>query len=82
MKLSCDQATKICDQNQYGEASFWDKVKLRFHLFLCEKCGLYSKQNNVLTKCYEIHKNSKNKVKQCLEKEEKEHMEKELKVRI
>ena len=82
MKLSCDEATKICDKNQYGEASLWDKIRLSFHLFLCEKCGLYSKQNEVLTKCYEIHKDSKSKKKYCLGEEDKKHLEKELKSRI
>lgn len=82
MKLSCDEATKICDKNQYGEASLWEKIKLSFHLFLCKKCGLYSKQNTVLTKCYEVHKNAKNGASHCLSNEDKKHLEKELKSRI
>jgi len=82
MKISCDEATKICDKNQYGEASLWDKVKINFHLLLCKKCGLYSKQNTILTKCYEIHKNASNIASHCLSKEDKKHLEKELKARI
>ena len=42
MKISCDEATKICDKSQYKEASFLDKVKLNFHLILCKKCGKYT----------------------------------------
>jgi len=82
MKISCDEATKICDKNQYGEASLWEKIKLNFHLFLCEKCGLYSKQNAVLTKCYEAHKKNKNDSSHCLTEEDKKHLEKELKAKI
>lgn len=48
--ISCDEATAICDKNQYGEASRWDKIRLNFHLMLCKHCKAYSKQNNVITK--------------------------------
>ena len=82
MKISCDEATKICDKNQYGEASLWDKIKLNFHLFLCKKCGLYSKQNIVLTKCYEVHKNANNGTSHCLSEDEKKQLEKELKAKL
>lgn len=81
MKISCDEATKICDKNQYNEASLLEKIKLNFHLFLCKKCGLYSKQNNILTKCYEVHKNADGKNEHCLSEEDKKHLEKELKAR-
>jgi len=82
MKISCDEATKICDQNQYKEASFLDKLKLTFHLFLCKKCGQYSHQNNVMTKCYEKHKLFEIKKNNCLKDEEKKCMEEELKTKI
>ena len=82
MKISCDEATKICDKNQYGEASLWDKIKLNFHLFLCKKCGLYSKQNTVLTKCYEVYKNANNGALHCLSENEKKHLEKEVKAKL
>ncbi len=82
MKLTCDEATSICDKNQYNEATLWEKIKLSIHIFLCEKCGLYSKQNNTMTKCYDIHKDAENKKTHCLSEPEKKHLEKELKVRI
>ena len=78
MKLTCDEATTICDKSQYGEASFWEKLKLTFHIIMCKNCGLYSKQNSVLTKCYQKQK-CKNK---CLCEEEKAAMEKEIKAKI
>ncbi len=53
--INCDEATAICDKNQYKEATFWEKVKLSFHLFICKKCGLYSKQNAIVTKACDKH---------------------------
>ena len=82
MKLTCDEATSICDKSQYGEASFFDKIRLSIHIFLCKNCGLYSKQNSIMTKCYEKNKEILKNNKQCLCEEEKEMMEKELKAKI
>ena len=48
--ISCDEATTICDKNQYGEASFWEKIKLNLHLLMCKHCRGYSKQNHLITK--------------------------------
>lgn len=80
MKISCDEATKICDKNQYGEASLLDKIKLNIHLFLCKKCGLYSKQNRILTKCYEANRDTYNT--HCLSKKDKKDLEIKIKTRI
>jgi len=78
MKINCDEATTICDKSQYKEAGFWEIIKLNIHLFLCKKCGLYSKQNGVMTKCYEKYKNKNVAEKRCLCEKEKEQMEQEL----
>jgi len=53
--IDCDEATTICDKNQYKEATFWEKLKLSFHLLICKKCGLYSKQNTTVTKVCNQH---------------------------
>lgn len=82
MKLTCDQATTICDKSQYKEASFWEIVKLSIHLFLCKKCGLYAKQNSVMTKCYKKQRVHENNHKKCLCDKEKEIMEQELNIKI
>ena len=47
--INCDEATAICNKNQYKEASFWEKLKLGIHIFICKKCSQYSKQNAILT---------------------------------
>ena len=82
MQISCDEATKICDKSQYKEASFLDKVKLNFHLILCKKCGKYTHQNNVMTKCYEKHRLFEASKENCLKEEEKECMKGVLKTKI
>ena len=48
--ISCDEATTICNKSQYKEASFWEIIKLKIHILGCKICGLYSKQNAILTK--------------------------------
>ena len=82
MKITCDEATKICDKNQYKEASLWEKITLSIHLFLCKKCGLYSEQNGVMTECYDIHKDFESRKKHCLNEDEKRQLEEELKTKI
>ena len=48
-RISCDEATAICDKNQYGEASLSEKMKLMFHLAFCGYCSKYSKQNTLIS---------------------------------
>lgn len=81
MKLTCDEATSICDKNQYKEATLWEKVRLGIHLFLCNKCGLYTKHNSIMSSCYEIHKNNIKNGKHCLGVDEKKQLELEIKAR-
>lgn len=49
MMISCKKATCICDKAQYKEASSWDILQLKIHLFLCKACSKHSKKNNALT---------------------------------
>lgn len=61
MKVSCEEATTLCTKSQYGRLSIVDQLKLNFHLFMCKRCGKFSKQNRILTKCLDEHmKHSKN----------------------
>ncbi|MCH2194069.1 hypothetical protein [Kordia sp.] len=48
--ISCEEAKHICDKTQYGEASFWEKVKLNVRLSWCRFTRAYSSDNNKLTK--------------------------------
>lgn len=49
MMISCEKAAIICHKVQYREATFMEKLKLRFHLFMCEHCPEFSKRNTKLT---------------------------------
>ena len=49
MMISCEKAALICNKTQYREATFMEKMKLRFHLFVCKTCPKFSKQNGQLT---------------------------------
>ncbi len=82
MKLTCDEATAICDKNQYNEASLWEKIRLGFHLILCKRCGLYSKQNKVMSTCYQKLKDAECRKIPILNQEEKESMAQKLKAKI
>lgn len=80
MKLNCDQATSICDKNQYdGESTVWSKIKLSWHVLFCKKCGVYSEQNSLMTKCYE--KQNSNGIEK-LTVIEKEDMDEKMKEKI
>jgi len=82
MKLTCDEASTICDKSQYGESTLWEKVKLNIHLFLCKKCGLYAKQNKVMSTCYQKLKEEECSKTPHLDQEEKKCMEQDLKTKI
>jgi len=53
--IKCEEASTICDKIQYHEASFFERIKLQLHLFLCKKCGLYSEQNKIMSKLFCAH---------------------------
>ncbi len=53
--ISCEEATTICNKNQYKEASFWELIQLNVHVLRCKICRLYSKQNGRLTEACAKH---------------------------
>lgn len=76
--ITCNEATTICDKSQYNEASFFDIIKVRYHLLLCKFCGLYSKQNNKIS---QLCKNKSNDLKNktySISSEEKALLKKQL----
>ncbi|MGR7813448.1 hypothetical protein [Lacinutrix undariae] len=48
--INCEEAKEICDKAQYGEATFWEKIKLTIRLSWCKVSKSYSKKNKQLTK--------------------------------
>lgn len=69
--ITCDEATTICDKNQYGEATFFEKIKLNIHFIRCKICFRYTKQNMTLTKIYKGHANSCKNLKHCMSDDDK-----------
>ncbi|SHJ74172.1 hypothetical protein [Pseudozobellia thermophila] len=54
--ISCEKAAIICNKIQYKEATFIEKLKLRYHLLMCETCTKFSKKNSQLTSlCNKAH---------------------------
>ena len=76
--LICDEATTICDKSQYGEASFVEKLKLNWHIFICKICSKYVKQNRTMTKVLKIKANDCKDEKKCLSNLDKEAFKREL----
>ncbi|HZW63964.1 MAG TPA: hypothetical protein VFF15_10010 [Flavobacteriaceae bacterium] len=75
--ITCEEAKHICDKAQYGEATRWEKLKLRLRFAWCHITRIYAKRNAKLTQIVkEANVN-------CLEQKEKNelkfHFEKELK---
>lgn len=71
--ISCEKAAIICNKTQYGEASFMDKLKLKFHLFMCKTCSAFTKKNTELTTLCEkanlhsLSEQEKSKMKEILQ---------------
>lgn len=74
MKITCDEASGICDKSQYKEAGWWEIFKLRLHLLYCKTCKKYSKKNSEFTSLCDragltvLTKEEKEKMKKDLEK--------------
>ena len=47
--ISCEEARIICHKTQYNDASFFEVLKLKFHLFICKACSAFSRKNTKLT---------------------------------
>lgn len=78
LKITCDEATTICDKNQYGEATLLDKIKLNIHFLRCKICWKYTGQNATLTKLYKGHAKSCQQIKHCMPEEDKLALKKQL----
>nr|WP_299213826.1 hypothetical protein [uncultured Allomuricauda sp.] len=49
MKISCEEASNICNKSQYKEAGGWEILKLRLHIIMCKACAKFTKENTMLT---------------------------------
>ena len=71
LKITCDEATTICDKNQYGEASIKELFKLNLHFLRCRICARYTKQNSSLTRLYKGQAKSCKSLEHCMSTEDK-----------
>jgi hypothetical protein len=76
--LTCNEATTICDKNQYGEATFLEKLKLNIHFISCKICWKYTKQNVTLSKIYKGHAKSCKSIAHCMSEDDKLDLKKQL----
>ena len=73
--ISCEKAAIICNKTQYREATFSEKLKLKFHLLVCRTCSKFSKKNTHFTSlCNQANLHS-------LSHKDKELMKNQLKTR-
>lgn len=79
LNITCDEATKICDKNQYGEITILEKIKLKIHFLNCVICKLYTKQNLLLSLFYKKQAEACKKVHHFLTSEEKEVLKQKIK---
>lgn len=80
--ISCDEATSICDKNQYGEATLMEKIKLNIHFLRCKICRLYTKQNILMSKILGNYAKETCAEKKCLSAEEKKELDIKVKQKI
>lgn len=73
--ISCDEAAHICDKAQYGEASIWERFKLKIRLCYCGISKSYTSKNSKLTETLQraevdcLKTDERNKLKAQFEKE-------------
>jgi len=74
--LNCNEAANACDKIQYGEVSFWGKIKHTIHLVYCKACRKYSANNVKLTEL--THKPEVDCLKNCEKEKLETNFKKEL----
>lgn len=67
--ITCEEAVKICDKIQYGEATAWQRFTLAMRLSWCNITRAYSNRNVRLTKALKKAKIN------CLKDDEREQLQ-------
>jgi hypothetical protein len=78
LKITCDQATTICDKGQYGESTFFEKIQLNIHFLACNLCAAYTRQNVRMSKIFKMKAADCKDQSHCLSSIDKEFFKKEL----
>jgi hypothetical protein len=53
---SCLKVAEFSDKQQYTEATFWEKLRVRIHILRCKHCYTYHDKNEQLTALIKKHK--------------------------
>lgn len=77
-KITCDEATTICDKAQYNEASFYEKIQLNLHLLTCKICALYTKQNRKMSTIFKMKASNCKSETKCLSQNDKDILKDQL----
>ena len=73
MKISRERAKQLCTKSQYGEATWWETMQLKFYLFFNKEVAEFSAKNTKLTSlCEQANMH-------MISEDEKEDMKKKLK---
>lgn len=73
MKISRERAKQLCTKSQYGEATWWETMQLKFYLLFNKEVAEFSAKNTKLTSlCEQANM-------QMISEDEKEDMKKKLK---
>ena len=78
LKITCDEATTICDKTQYKEASVWEMIKLNIHFLSCKICKLYTGQNNKMTTLFKMKSIDCKGQTHCMSDTDKDDLKKKL----
>ena len=46
---SCQEIALLSEKNQYKEANFWERLRIKMHILYCERCRNYEKDNKQLS---------------------------------
>lgn len=75
LMLTCKQASQIISQSLDNPLSWSDRVKLKFHLFMCNACNRFNQQLRLLSGAVQ-------KLKSDTENDKSIHLPLDAKVRI
>lgn len=70
MKFSCAEAANVCTKAAYKEAGFFEKLRLKLHLYFCRTCNEYYHNNKKLSSLIE-----RAEIKPCSSKEKENYRE-------
>lgn len=50
LMITCGEATDFISKKEERKLSFLQKIQLSIHLYICDLCRLFSKQNKIIIK--------------------------------